>query len=87
MGCKNPGGMADAPKLPVRFENCYLEGHVDFIFGGATCYFERCRIHCLRGGYITAASTPDTNRFGYVFYDCEITGGWMESNEMNMCCS
>jgi pectinesterase len=56
------------------FENCYIEGHVDFIFGGATCYFERCQIHCLRGGYITAASTPDTNKFGYVFNHCVITG-------------
>jgi pectinesterase len=56
------------------FENCYIEGHVDFIFGGATCFFEKCKIHCLRDGYITAASTPDTNKFGYVFRDCEITG-------------
>ena len=56
------------------FENCYIAGHVDFIFGGATCYFERCKIHCLRDGYITAASTPDTNQYGFVFRDCEITG-------------
>jgi pectinesterase len=56
------------------FENCYIEGHVDFIFGGATCWFERCHIHCLRDGYITAASTPDTNAHGYVFNRCEITG-------------
>jgi pectinesterase len=56
------------------FENCYIAGHVDFIFGGATCWFERCQIHCLRDGYITAASTPDTNRYGYVFNQCEITG-------------
>jgi len=52
------------------FENCYIEGHVDFIFGGATCWFERCKIHCLRDGYITAASTPDTNQHGYVFANC-----------------
>ncbi len=56
------------------FEDCYIEGHVDFIFGGATCWFERCKIHCLRDGYITAASTPDTHKFGYVFNQCEITG-------------
>ena len=56
------------------FEDCYIEGHVDFIFGGATCFFERCKIKCLREGYITAASTPDTNKFGYVFDHCEITG-------------
>lgn len=56
------------------FEDCYIEGHVDFIFGGATCWFERCKIRCLKDGYITAASTPDTNQFGYVFNHCEITG-------------
>ncbi len=56
------------------FENCYIEGHVDFIFGGATCWFEQCQIYCLRDGYITAASTPDTNEFGYVFNACDISG-------------
>lgn len=56
------------------FEKCYIEGHVDFIFGGATCYFEKCRIHCLGNGFITAASTPDTHRFGFVFSNCEIAG-------------
>jgi pectinesterase len=40
------------------FVDCYIAGHVDFIFGGATAFFERCHIHCLRNGYITAASTP-----------------------------
>ncbi|MBD0372696.1 MAG: pectin esterase [Pyrinomonadaceae bacterium] len=56
------------------FENCYIEGHVDFIFGGATAFFERCHIHCLRDGYITAASTPDNQPFGFVFSNCRITG-------------
>jgi len=56
------------------FENCYIEGHVDFIFGGATCYFEHCKIHCLRDGYITAASTPDSQSVGFVFNHCEISG-------------
>ena len=56
------------------FEDCYIEGHVDFIFGGATAYFSRCHIHCLQDGYITAASTPDGTAHGYVFADCRITG-------------
>lgn len=56
------------------FENCYIEGHVDFIFGAATTFFERCHIHCLKDGYITAASTPDNQSFGFVFSDCKITG-------------
>jgi pectinesterase len=56
------------------FENCYIAGHVDFIFGGATSFFERCHIHCLKDGYITAASTPENQPFGFVFSDCIITG-------------
>jgi pectinesterase len=56
------------------FENCYIEGHVDFIFGAATVFFERCHIHCLRDGYVTAASTPDNVPYGFVFSHCRITG-------------
>lgn len=56
------------------FADCYIEGHVDFIFGGATAVFDRCHIHCLRDGYITAASTPQGTAHGFVFADCRITG-------------
>jgi pectinesterase len=56
------------------FEDCYITGHVDFIFGAATAFFERCHIHCLRDGYITAASTYDYDQYGFVFSDCKITG-------------
>src|SRR5947209_4696312 len=56
------------------FEDCYIAGHVDFIFGAATAWFEHCHIHCLRDGYITAASTPDNQPFGFVFSHCKITG-------------
>jgi pectinesterase len=56
------------------FENCYIAGHVDFIFGAATAWFEQCQIHALRDGYLTAASTPVDVPFGYVFNRCKITG-------------
>ena len=56
------------------FENCYIAGHVDFIFGGSTAFFERCQIHCLKDGYITAASTPDNHPHGFIFSNCRITG-------------
>ena len=56
------------------YQGCYIAGHVDFIFGGATAFFEHCHIHCLRDGYITAASTPDNQPFGFVFSACKITG-------------
>ncbi len=54
------------------FEQCYISGHVDFIYGGATAYFDRCEIHCRDQGYITAPATP-ANRTGFVFADCRIT--------------
>jgi pectinesterase len=56
------------------FEDVFVQGHVDFIFGGATAYFERPRIHVLRDGYITAPSTPASERFGFVFARGAITG-------------
>ena len=54
------------------FENCYIAGNTDFIFGGATAWFEKCKINCLRSGYITAASTPMEEPFGFVFSHCQI---------------
>ncbi len=56
------------------FEDCYIAGHVDFVFGSATAFFERCHVHCRGDGYITAASTPETQRHGFVFAHCRITG-------------
>jgi pectinesterase len=56
------------------FENCYIAGHVDFIFGAAAAFFEKCHIQCLGDGYITAASTPVDQPFGFVFSNCKITG-------------
>jgi pectinesterase len=56
------------------FENCTIAGHVDFIFGAAMAWFEKCHIHCLGDGYITAASTPADQPFGFVFSNCKITG-------------
>jgi pectinesterase len=56
------------------FADCYIEGHVDFIFGAATAFFDRCHIHSLGDGYITAASTPQGTAHGLVFADCRITG-------------
>jgi pectinesterase len=53
--------------------DCYIEGTTDFIFGPATVLFQNCHIHGKKNSYITAASTPQGHRFGYVFKDCKIT--------------
>jgi pectinesterase len=55
------------------FLDCFIEGHVDFIYGSGIAWFERCVIHCLRDGYITAASTPEAAPHGYVFNRCIVT--------------
>jgi pectinesterase len=54
------------------FQNCTITGAVDFIFGGATAYFDRCTLDCVGNGYITAASTPAEAAFGFVFSNCTI---------------
>ena len=56
------------------FADCSIEGHVDFIFGAATAYFDHCSILCKGEGYVTAASTPQGAAYGFVFADCRITG-------------
>lgn len=56
------------------FKDCYIEGRVDFIYGGGTAVFDRCEIKSKNGGYVTAASTPKEKEFGFVFLDCKLTG-------------
>lgn len=60
---------------PTRqyYEDCYIEGTVDFIFGKATAVFNRCDIHSRGKGYVTAPATPEDSRYGYVFHDCRLT--------------
>ena len=55
------------------YEDCYIEGTVDFIFGWSTAVFNRCHIHSKSGGYVTAPSTDQGQKYGYVFYDCRLT--------------
>lgn len=55
------------------FVNCYIEGTTDFIFGPATAVFQNCEIHSKTNSYITAASTTQGKKFGYVFLDCKLT--------------
>jgi pectinesterase len=56
------------------YEDCYIEGTTDFIFGSSTAWFEHCHIHSKKNSHITAASTPAENEFGYVFNNCVLTG-------------
>lgn len=70
-----------APRTPQRhiYTNCRIYGDVDFIYGGAAAWFEGCEIIFDDGrdaqnggeaGYCTAASTPEGQKYGYVFSHC-----------------
>ncbi len=68
------------------YEHCRIQGDVDFIFGGGICYFEDCDIFASKPsllppespdgrriyGYLTAASTPQEQKYGYVFHRCRL---------------
>ena len=86
-GFKGPG--EHKPRIMGRhyFENCFIQGDVDFIFGGAIAYFKGCELYSKKPeqippeslsnkeifGYVTAASTPEGEPFGYVFTNCRLT--------------
>ena len=56
----------------LYFENCYIEGTTDFIFGPSTAWFEGCLIKSKANSYVTAASTPQDIPFGYIFNHCRL---------------
>jgi pectinesterase len=54
------------------FMDCFIEGTTDFIFGEATALFTNCTIKSLKNSYVTAASTREKTRFGFVFVNCKL---------------
>lgn len=74
----SPGDCKDLGRR-VYFEDCFIRGDIDFIFGSYRCWFERCTLFCNdRGakvnGYYTAANTPREQPYGFIFHECELTG-------------
>ncbi len=77
-GFRGPG--EHRPRLlgEHSFKSCYIEGDVDFIFGGARALFEECEIFSLNraheiNGYVTAPCTPQGEDRGFVFIRCRLT--------------
>ncbi|RZK63198.1 MAG: T9SS type A sorting domain-containing protein [Hymenobacter sp.] len=60
------------------FRDCYIDGNVDFIFGNAIAIFDNCTIYAktrvvnAATSYITAANTPATQTYGYLFRNAKI---------------
>ncbi|NJM24641.1 MAG: pectin esterase, partial [Bacteroidia bacterium] len=65
---------ASGPSSRQYYKNCYIEGTTDFIFGPATAVFQSCHIHGKKKSHVTAASTPREVKYGFVFFDCKLTG-------------
>jgi pectin methylesterase-like acyl-CoA thioesterase len=74
-GC-SPGNGDSCTVTRQYFENCYIEGNVDFIFGDGKAWFENCEIHSTphNGGFITAQGKHYANEdSAFVFDHCRLT--------------
>ena len=54
------------------YENCYIEGDIDFIFGCGISYFYKCTLHAINKGYFAAPSHPKEYEIGFVFDSCTL---------------
>ena len=72
-GLGNRDGETVADNGICRFDECYIEGTCDFIFGAASAVFRNCEIHSKADSYVTAASTCKGLKAGFIFIDCRLT--------------
>lgn len=54
------------------YQDCYIAGTTDFLFGEATVVFQHCTIKSLMNSYVTAAATKPNQKFGFVFINCKL---------------
>ena len=72
-GFIGPKQFTERKRRTYRFKNCTIKGGVDFIFGGATAYFDNCDFVCVEEGYVFAPSTPADVEVGFVASNCRFT--------------
>ena len=80
-GFTGPKQFTDRKRRTFHFKNCVIEGGVDFIFGGATAYFEDCEFVSVEEGYIFAPSTPSDVAVGFVCKNCRFTAAKEVANQ------
>jgi pectinesterase len=72
-GFTGPKQFSERTRRVFHFKNCVIEGGVDFVFGGATAYFEDCEFVNVEVGYVFAPSTPEDVDVGFVCKNCKFT--------------
>lgn len=72
-GFTGPKQFTERKRRTVHLKNCVIEGGVDFIFGGATAYFDSCEFVSVEAGYVFAPSTPPDVELGFVATNCRFT--------------
>ncbi|WP_152033742.1 pectinesterase family protein [Bradyrhizobium sp. DOA9] len=58
------------------FVDCYIEGHVDFIFGNAKAYFRKCELHGVANHavvYTAQSRASEDEDSAFVFDHCTLT--------------
>jgi pectin methylesterase-like acyl-CoA thioesterase len=58
------------------FSDCYIAGHVDFIFGDAKAVFDHCEIHAMAHSMVTLTAQSrlrPSEDSGYLFLNCTVT--------------
>ena len=68
-------------------KNCWIEGAVDFIYGGGDVYFDQDTINIVRqtNGYIVAPSHTKDTKWGYVFDHNVITSTIVDDPTQTKC--
>jgi pectinesterase len=75
--CRSTTDTAPCQASREYFRGCYIEGHVDYIFGDAKAVFDHCELHSRH--HPTVMLTAQSKHFpaedsGYTFLHCRITG-------------
>ncbi|MCM1076548.1 MAG: pectinesterase family protein [Bacteroides sp.] len=63
---------ADSARHYVK--DCFIEGAVDYFYGGGDVLAENCTFYNVRSGSVIVAPCHDNAKYGYAFVDCTIDG-------------
>ncbi len=77
-GFRGPMEFKERIMRHARFNRCLISGSVDFIFGGGEAVFTECEIRSRNirkevNGYVCAPSTPQNEKYGFIFINSRFT--------------